>query len=113
MTRILSAPELADSMHEDREMDFDAYVKSLAQPAPPEALSGTLLALWRDAHGDWDAAHGVVQELSSPEAAWVHAYLHRKEGDLANAGCWCQRAGQAVSEESLADEWDRLVKMLL
>ena len=94
-------------------MDFDAYVESLARPAPPETLSGTLLALWWDAHGDWDAAHGVVQELGSPEAAWVHAYLHRKEGDLANAGHWYQRAGQPVSEESLADEWERLVRTLL
>jgi hypothetical protein len=60
-------------------------------------FKGALLALWWDAKGDWEKAHGIAQDVARADGAWVHAYLHRKEGDLGNAGYWYQRAGRDVA----------------
>lgn len=72
-----------------------------------------LQALWYDYRGNWEKAHQIAQDLDGPEAAHVHAYLHRKEGDLGNAGYWYRRAGQVPAAGSLADEWRSLVALLL
>jgi hypothetical protein len=85
---------------------------SLSDAAPATALSPPLAALWWAAKGDWDAAHKIVQDESGKEAAWVHAYLHRVEGDLGNAGYWYRQAGQPVAQDSLTAEWDRIVAAL-
>ena len=77
---------------------FAAFLKSLDETDPPAGLDGPLLALWHAETGDWDAAHRIVMNDDSREAAWVHACLHRQEGDLANAGYWYRRAGQPVAE---------------
>ena len=90
--------------------DFKA---SLSDDAPPAALSPSLTALWWAAKGNWDAAHKIVQDESSAEAAWVHAYLHRVEGDLGNAGYWYRQSGQPAAIDSLEAEWDRIVFTLL
>jgi hypothetical protein len=74
----------------------------------PEGLSLAAQALWWDAHGDWERAHACAQEQDDAAGAAVHAYLHRKEGDLANAGYWYARAGRAVFEGTLAAEWAAL-----
>lgn len=83
----------------------------------PEAdaagLNAPLLALWHDSHGDWDAAHAAVDHLETHEAARVHAYLHRKEGDAWNAGYWYRQAGVPVFTGSLDDEWETLVQHFL
>ena len=77
---------------------------------PPRELSPPLTALWHDARGEWDAAHQVAQELDDGTGAWIHAYLHRKEGDLGNAAYWYRRAGRPVASDSLDAEWDRLAR---
>ena len=76
-------------------------------------MSKCLEALWHDAKGDWDSAHKVVQSEESAEAAWVHAYLHRKEGDLSNAGGWYRRAGRPASTAPLKEEWETIARALL
>ena len=70
-------------------------------------------ALWHDARGDWDEAHRIAQDIDDRWGAWVHAYLHRKEGDVANAGYWYRRAGQPVATDSLDAEWDRIATALI
>lgn len=90
-----------------------AFRTSLGASAPPEKAGPLLTALWHDAKGDWQRAHEIVQEEEGAEAAWVHAYLHRKEGDLSNAGYWYRRAGRPVSKVSLEDEWETIVSAFL
>jgi hypothetical protein len=90
-----------------------AYIASLDGAAPAPDLSAPLAALWWAAKGDWDQAHKIVQDESSREAAWVHAYLHRVEGDLGNAGYWYRQAGQPVATDSLQAEWERIAATLL
>jgi hypothetical protein len=94
-------------------VNMAAYIASLDGAAPPPDLSAPLAALWWAAKGDWDQAHRIVQDESSREAAWVHAYLHRVEGDLGNAGYWYRRAGQPVATDSLQAEWERIAATLL
>jgi hypothetical protein len=80
---------------------------------PPEELSLPLAALWWDAKGDWTKAHESAQQNKRPAGAWVHAYLHRKEGDLSNAGYWYQRAGKPPSRMPPDKEWTEIVNSLL
>jgi hypothetical protein len=76
-------------------------------------LSGALLALWWDAQGDWEKAHEVVQDVEGRDGAWVHAYLHRKEGDLGNASYWYGRAGRDVVTGDSRSEWEGIVREML
>lgn len=76
-------------------------------------MSPPLRALWHDARGNWDAAHTVAQDIHDAAGAWVHAYLHRKEGDSGNAAYWYRRAGQHQAADSLDAEWERIVTRLL
>jgi hypothetical protein len=89
--------------------DFRA---SLSGAAPAPSLAPPLAALWWAAKGDWDAAHRLVQDEGTSDAAWVHAYLHRVEGDLGNAGYWYRQAGKPVAKDSLEAEWERIVSAL-
>lgn len=75
--------------------------------------SGALLALWHDGHGDWERAHQVAQDVDGPDGAWVHAYLHRREGDIANARYWYRQAGRQEARGELAGEWEAMVGSLL
>jgi hypothetical protein len=90
--------------------DFKA---SLSNAKPADGLKPPLVALWWAAKGDWDAAHGIVQNEDTRDAAWVHAYLHRVEGDLGNAGYWYRRAGRPVAEDTLDAEWELIASALL
>ena len=94
-------------------MSIAGFRASLAGTAPAPALAPPLAALWWAAKGDWDAAHRIVQDESTREAAWVHAYLHRVEGDLGNAGYWYRQAAQQVAKDSLDAEWERIAVSLL
>ncbi len=94
-------------------MNLEAFRGSLAMPEPPEALDPALAGLWWDAKGSWDRAHHCAQEEDGPRSAWVHAYLHRKEGDLANAAYWYRRAGRPVAGGDLDREWAAIVEALL
>ena len=76
-------------------------------------FSGALLALWWDGRGNWEKAHEVAQEVEGPDGAWVHAYLHRKEGDFGNTGYWYRQAGRRVATEDLMVEWEGIVGELL
>jgi hypothetical protein len=90
--------------------DFKA---SLSDAAPAPNLDAPLAGLWWTAKGKWDQAHKLVQDEPTTEAAWVHAYLHRVEGDLGNAGYWYRRAGKPVATGALEAEWEEIVQALL
>jgi hypothetical protein len=90
-----------------------SFLSTLSAATPPSELPPPLLALWHDAKGDWNAAHKCVDELSDPDSMWVHAYLHRKEGDLSNARYWYTRAGRAPAEGALAEEGAAIAAALL
>ena len=94
-------------------MTLNDFNNSLQAPAPPTGLSLALQGLWHDAKGDWNAAHNCAQDQDDAEGAWVHAYLHRKEGDLGNAGYWYRRASQPIATDSLDAEWTRIASALL
>ena len=94
-------------------MDLAAFRASLAVAAPPEVLSPALQALWWEAKGDWDRAHELAQVDEGGTGDWVHAYLHRKEGDTGNAGYWYRRAGKPTSAAPLAEEWATIAAALL
>lgn len=94
-------------------MNYMEFRNSLSQDTPPEKLNNLLLALWYDGKEDWDKSHTIVQDIQSKEAAWVHAYLHRKEGDHGNAAYWYSRAGRTTPSSSLEDEWEAMVKTFL
>jgi len=91
-------------------MNFQVFNESLSLTEPPVHLSLPLKALWYDAKGDWHSAHDLINDLEDSTSAWVHAYLHRKEGDIGNAGYWYRKAGKQLSSLSLKDEWTELAK---
>jgi hypothetical protein len=94
-------------------MDFEDFRSSLATEAPPDGLSMAAQALWWEAKGDWHLAHECAQKQADSEGAWAHAYLHRVEGDLRNAGGWYGRAGRPVSTAPLKEEWETIARALL
>jgi len=94
-------------------MTLDDFRRSLTATNPPHELTRALAGLWWDAKGDWTRAHESAQEDEGPEGSWVHAYLHRKEGDQGNAAYWYDRAGKPVCKNSLDAEWASIVKALL
>jgi hypothetical protein len=78
-----------------------------------KGFSGALLALWCDAKGDWEKAHGIAQDVAGVDGAWVHAYLHRKDGDLGNAAYWYGQAGRPVATGDSRLEWEGIVREML
>lgn len=94
-------------------MSIEEFRQSLTNAQPPADLSNSLQALWHEAKGDWARAHDILQHEDNATGAWVHAYLHRVEGDAGNAAYWYRRAGKPVSQQQLADEWNSLVAELL
>ncbi|MGO4525435.1 hypothetical protein AB4097_11280 [Microvirga sp. 2MCAF35] len=95
-------------------MSVDVFEASLRHSKPPEGWGHAMQALWWEARGDWDRAHSLVQmDEADRECAWVHAYLHRKEGDLSNAAYWYQRAGHPMATCSFAEERQAIATGLL
>jgi hypothetical protein len=92
---------------------FADFQASLKASEPPAGVDSALQALWHAAKGDWDRAHELAQAQDDADGAWVHAYLHRVEGDQSNAGYWYRRARKAHSTAPLADEWQEIAKALL
>jgi hypothetical protein len=92
------------------EIDFKS---SLSGISPPAGVSPSLAALWWAGKGDWNKAHEIVQAESGADAAWVHAYLHRVEGDLGNAGYWYRQAGKPVATDPLETESEQIALALL
>jgi hypothetical protein len=93
-------------------MTFEELRISLTKESPPEA-DPLVVALWWDAKGNWSRAHEIAQDIDSAPGAWVHAYLHRKEGDGWNADYWYRRAGKPSCQLSLDKEWTDIVQHLL
>jgi len=94
-------------------MELNNFVLSLQEPAPPISVSLYLQALWHDGKGNWDKAHDLIQDINDNTAAWIHAYLHRKEGDSGNARYWYHRAGKRFPSISLQEEWEEITAALL
>jgi hypothetical protein len=94
-------------------MDIASFKASVEHDAPPADVGPGLQALWHDAKGNWDTAHALSQKAPDPQGAWVHAYLHRVEGDESNAGHWYSRAGKPHCETELAQEWEEIACALL
>lgn len=95
-------------------MNLDEFVKSAAgDDEPPAGLSAPLRALWFAERGDWDKAHHIAQEIHTRDGSWIHANLHREEGDLWNARYWYDRAGRPESKKTVADERREIIAALL
>jgi hypothetical protein len=94
-------------------MDLAQFRASLSSASPPANLRPALRALWLDARGNWDSAHDSVQADDGGAGDWVHAYLHRKEGDTGNAAYWYRRARRPVCRTSLDEEWVSIATALL
>jgi len=98
---------------ENYTLDIKQFYESLKEEAPDQSLPIALKALWYDAKNDWNKAHHLADEIGGPNCDWVHAYLHRKEGDSWNANYWYRRAGKTRPEVSLAEEWEIITRKLL
>lgn len=91
---------------------YEDFLKSLEQPTAPE-MSYLLKALWEDKKGNWDRSHDLVDGPDGNDAARIHAYLHRKEGDIWNADYWYRRSGETRPNILLDEEWEMLVRRYL
>ena len=94
-------------------MTLQEFRDSLLNDRPPRQAGLALAGLWWDAKGDWRRAHESAQQDPGPAGAWVHAYLHRKEGDASNAGYWYHRADKAPARTSFEKEWSEIAESLL
>jgi hypothetical protein len=94
-------------------MTLSDFEQSLTNEQPPVDLPLPMQALWYDGTGNWKAAHDLIDQLTDRQSAHVHAYLHRKEGDIWNADYWYNRAGKKRPQVSLEEEWQMLVKEYL
>jgi hypothetical protein len=94
-------------------MNLHEFKETLQGNLPPANLEEHLKALWFDGKGDWEKAHVLIQDVNDKNAAWIHAYLHRKEGDISNADYWYRRAEKKRPEISLEKEWEQIAEALL
>jgi hypothetical protein len=93
-------------------MTIEEFKKSL-HASLPDGVSVYLESLWYDGKGDWEKSHVIIQDIEDKNAAWIHAYLHRKEGDIGNADYWYSKAGRKRPSVSLQEEWENLVATFL
>jgi len=94
-------------------MHYDDFIKLTKEYEPSDLLSDIHLALWYAYKDNWDMAHSIVQDINTQTASWIHAYLHRVEGDLVNANYWYNRAGKKSSNEPLEIELNNIIKSVL
>ena len=94
-------------------MTFEEFIASTGGDAPPGGISDLLRALWFAEAGDWHASHEVAQDIHSADGSWIHAHLHREEGDLGNAGYWYNRAGKPVAGGTIEEERHALIRCFL
>jgi hypothetical protein len=94
-------------------MTFAEFRRSLSAAKPPRGLSPALAALWWAKKDDWHKAHAAVMDETDKACAWVHAHLHRVEGDLDNARYWYRRAGRPAATQSSMAEWEEIARALL
>jgi hypothetical protein len=105
-----SLPQIQGS---NKTMTLTEFKSSLSKSDPPQDVNTLLLALWYDAKGSWDKAHELAQDVHSENGAWIHGYLHLKEGDKSNASYWYHRAGKKFPDTTLEVEWDVIAEALL
>ena len=94
-------------------MQLDEFMQSIKEETPPEGLSEPLQAMWHARKGNWDKAHNIAQSISTELGSWIHAYLHRVEGDLSNAGYWYRKGNQPPHTGSTEMEADDIVNSIL
>lgn len=94
-------------------MTYKEFAASISDESPPEELNELLTALWYERKGGWKRSHEIAQSIGGKDAAWVHAYLHRVEGDIGNAGYWYSMAGRDMPDLSLEEEWKEIVMEFL
>jgi hypothetical protein len=94
-------------------LTLDDFRASLDEASPPAGLAPAIEALWWQGKGNWAKAHELAQAVDDADGAWVHAHLHRVEGDLGNAGYWYRRAGQPMADGPLQAEWTAIAETLL
>jgi hypothetical protein len=94
-------------------MNYDELINIRDEGIIPDDIHVLLQAILLDAAGDWDSAHRIARDEFTREGYWVHAYLHRKEGDLSNASYWYGNAGRKMPETNLEEEWESIAKALL
>ena len=94
-------------------MKFEEFKATMDNALPPKSITSSLAALWYAGKGDWEQAHAIAQEVPTREGSWVHAYLHRVEGDQWNANYWYNRAGKTMPGVDLEQEWEEIVRAML
>ena len=94
-------------------MTYDEFILTIENNEPPSDTPLYMQSLWWDAKGDWHKAHSLIDSLDDKNSCWVHAYLHRKEGDIANADYWYRRAGKQSPGARIQDEWNTITMELL
>ena len=94
-------------------MTLQDFKSTLSSPQPPAHLTDLLKAMWYEGKKDWEKAHNIAQDIGSQNGSWIHAYLHRREGDQGNAAYWYRRAGRPVPRVDLDQEWEQIVTELL
>ncbi|HEY4208897.1 MAG TPA: hypothetical protein VGM31_18865 [Puia sp.] len=94
-------------------MTLQQFESSLSGDTPPKDITIALAAMWYDGKGDWEQAHLTAQDIPTTDGSWVHAYLHRKEGDGWNANYWYNRAGRSMPDYPLDKEWKEMVQSFL
>jgi hypothetical protein len=94
-------------------MELNSFKESLSGENPPQSMSVHLKALWYERKGEWDKAHQLIQDINDRDAAWIHAFLHRSEGDISNSDYWYRRAGKKRPAVALEKEWEEIVTELL
>jgi hypothetical protein len=94
-------------------MTVQEFKSSLSEGEPPKNLTPILKSLWYDGKGDWQGAHNIAQDIHTHEGSWIHAYLHRKEGDNGNASYWYSKASRSMPTLSLQEEWEELVRTFI
>jgi hypothetical protein len=92
---------------------LEDFNETLSFQEPPEEMNNLFQALWFNAKGDWETAHELIQSVYTTEGAWVHAYLHRKEGDMDNAAHWYEKAGKTMPHNSFEEEWQDILAEFL
>lgn len=94
-------------------MTFNEFKNTLFADTPPEGINDLLTALWYAVKDDWERSHTIAQDIPGRDGAWIHAYLHRVEGDTGNAGYWYSAAGKPMCNDTLEIEWEELVRAML
>jgi hypothetical protein len=108
-----SATVQSTKTRHNEDMNLETFRASTTDDKPPSELSTPLEAMWYQGKGDWEEAHRLAQSQNNPSVSWVHAHLHRVEGDLRNAAYWYRLADRPVCNSSLDDEWEEIVAELI